>query len=119
MFRGNNMYNCTVCEKLRNGVKQCRLKSLPEILCIHLKRFRHDTLYNTKINTKITFPLRELDLQPYMMETQEETEDESEEQNYVYDLIGIVSHRGSSVDFGHYIAYCVNQAGRKFSRPYH
>lgn len=62
-LRGDDMYSCEKCEKLRNGVKQCRLKCLPEILCIHLKRFRHDTLYNTKINTRITFPLRDLDLQ--------------------------------------------------------
>ncbi|KAI6191629.1 Ubiquitin carboxyl-terminal hydrolase 33 [Aphelenchoides bicaudatus] len=108
-LRGEDMYSCEKCAKLRNGVKQCRLKSLPEVLCIHLKRFRHDTLYNTKINTKITFPLRELDLQPYM-DIQENSDNQNEEQNYVYDLIGIVSHRGSSVDFGHYIAYCINQA---------
>lgn len=80
------------------GVKQCRLKSLPEVLCIHLKRFRHDTAYNAKINTRIKFQLRDLDLQPYMEVDEEGNTQKKEGQSYMYDLISLVSHRGSSVD---------------------
>ncbi|KAI6232416.1 Ubiquitin carboxyl-terminal hydrolase 33 [Aphelenchoides besseyi] len=103
-LREDNMYKCEKCDKLRNGIKQCRIKTLPEILCIHLKRFRHDHMYNTKISTRISFPLHDLDLSPYMTIDDDETPEST-----TYDLSAVVSHRGSSVDFGHYVAYCYNQ----------
>ncbi|KAK3927831.1 Ubiquitin carboxyl-terminal hydrolase 20 [Frankliniella fusca] len=38
-LKGDNMYSCEKCNKLRNGVKYSKVMDLPEILCIHLKRF--------------------------------------------------------------------------------
>ncbi|CAD5234489.1 unnamed protein product [Bursaphelenchus xylophilus] len=101
-LRGEDMYKCEKCNKLRNGVKFCKINAFPNVLCIHLKRFRHDSLYNSKINTRITFPLVDLDLTSFM------DPDADDQKKYVYDLLSVVSHRGSSVDFGHYVAYCLN-----------
>ena len=39
---------------------------LPDTLCIHLKRFRHDFAFSSKISTKVTFPLTDLDMSPWM-----------------------------------------------------
>ncbi|CAD5229310.1 unnamed protein product [Bursaphelenchus okinawaensis] len=101
-LRGEDMYKCEKCNKLRNGVKFCKINAFPEVLCIHLKRFRHDSMYNSKVNTKIMFPMVDLDLNAYV-------DPQSDDKNrYVYDLVSVVSHRGSSVDFGHYVAYCLN-----------
>ncbi|EJW86648.1 ubiquitin carboxyl-terminal hydrolase [Wuchereria bancrofti] len=48
---GENMYSCEKCSKLRNGVKICKIIDPPEILCIHLKRFRHELSYSVKVRS--------------------------------------------------------------------
>lgn len=65
------MYSCEKCKKLRNGVKRCSLYKLPEVLCIHLKRFRMYEFngsmgYSSKISQYVQFPLDGLDIRPYM-----------------------------------------------------
>ena len=56
-LRGDNMYSCEKCKKLRNGVKYSKVLQLPEILSIHLKRFRHELMYSSKISNHVTFPM--------------------------------------------------------------
>ncbi|XP_054616810.1 ubiquitin carboxyl-terminal hydrolase 33 isoform X2 [Dunckerocampus dactyliophorus] len=99
-LKGDNMYSCEKCKKLRNGVKFCKMQSLPEILCIHLKRFRHELMFSTKIGTHVSFPLEGLDLQPFLAK-------DSSAQTANYDLLSVICHHGTSSS-GHYIAYCRN-----------
>uniref|UniRef100_A0A8C1IYR1 Ubiquitin carboxyl-terminal hydrolase n=1 Tax=Cyprinus carpio TaxID=7962 RepID=A0A8C1IYR1_CYPCA len=86
--------------KLRNGVKYCKVLRLPEILCIHLKRFRHEIMYSFKINSHVSFPLEGLDLKPFLAK-------ESPSQITTYDLLSVICHHGTAGS-GHYIAYCQN-----------
>uniref|UniRef100_A0A8C4YZI0 Ubiquitin carboxyl-terminal hydrolase n=1 Tax=Gadus morhua TaxID=8049 RepID=A0A8C4YZI0_GADMO len=99
-LKGDNMYSCEKCKKLRNGVKFCKVQSLPEILCIHLKRFRHELMFSTKIGTHVSFPLDGLDLQPFLGK-------DSAAQTTSYDLLSVICHHGTASS-GHYIAYCRN-----------
>lgn len=99
-LKGDNMYSCERCKKLRNGVKYCKVLRLPEILCIHLKRFRHEVMYSFKINSHVSFPLEGLDLKPFLAK-------ESPSQITTYDLLSVISHHGTAGS-GHYIAYCQN-----------
>ncbi|KAK2860906.1 hypothetical protein Q7C36_005072 [Tachysurus vachellii] len=99
-LKGDNMYSCEKCKKLRNGVKFCKVKSLPEILCIHLKRFRHELMFSTKIGTHVSFPLDGLDLQPFLAK-------DSSAQTTTYDLLSVICHHGTAGS-GHYVAYCRN-----------
>lgn len=99
-LKGDNMYSCEKCKKLRNGVKFCKVQSLPEILCIHLKRFRHELMFSTKIGTHVSFPLEGLDLQPFLAK-------DSSAQTTNYDLLSVICHHGTASS-GHYIAYCRN-----------
>lgn len=99
-LKGDNMYSCERCKKLRNGVKYCRVLRLPEILCIHLKRFRHEVMYSFKINSHVSFPLEGLDLKPFLAK-------ESPSQITTYDLLSVICHHGTAGS-GHYIAYCQN-----------
>lgn len=92
--------------RLRNGVKQVELTRLPEILCIHLKRFRHDNLYNAKISTRVTFPLCDLDIRPFLRDS---ALFHNADLQTEYDLVALVSHHGSSLDYGHYVAYARNE----------
>jgi hypothetical protein len=39
---------------------------LLQILCIHLKRFRHEFAFSSKINSYVLFPLEGLDMRPYL-----------------------------------------------------
>ncbi|KAI5612618.1 ubiquitin carboxyl-terminal hydrolase 33, partial [Silurus asotus] len=99
-LKGDNMYSCEKCKKLRNGVKFCKVQSLPEILCIHLKRFRHELMFSTKISTHVSFPLDGLDLQPFLAK-------DSSAQTTSYDLLSVICHHGTASS-GHYVAYCRN-----------
>ncbi|XP_059406565.1 ubiquitin carboxyl-terminal hydrolase 20 isoform X2 [Carassius carassius] len=99
-LKGDNMYSCERCKKLRNGVKYCKVLRLPEILCIHLKRFRHEVMYSFKINSHVSFPLESLDLNPFLAK-------DSPSQITTYDLLSVICHHGTAGS-GHYIAYCQN-----------
>uniref|UniRef100_A0A672RRW2 Ubiquitin carboxyl-terminal hydrolase n=1 Tax=Sinocyclocheilus grahami TaxID=75366 RepID=A0A672RRW2_SINGR len=99
-LKGDNMYSCERCKKLRNGVKYCKVLRLPEILCIHLKRFRHEVMYSFKINSHVSFPLECLDLKPFLAK-------ESPSQITTFDLLSVICHHGTAGS-GHYIAYCQN-----------
>lgn len=65
-LKGDNMYSCEKCNKLRNGVKYSKVLELPEVLCIHLKRFRHELMFSAKIANYVSFPLEGLDMRPYL-----------------------------------------------------
>ncbi|XP_069465338.1 ubiquitin carboxyl-terminal hydrolase 20 isoform X3 [Ambystoma mexicanum] len=99
-LKGDNMYSCERCKKLRNGVKYCKVLRLPEILCVHLKRFRHEVMYSFKINSHVAFPLEGLDLQPFLAK-------ECVSRVTTYDLLAVICHHGTAGS-GHYIAYCQN-----------
>ncbi|ELK07273.1 Ubiquitin carboxyl-terminal hydrolase 20 [Pteropus alecto] len=99
-LKGDNMYSCERCKKLRNGVKYCKVLRLPEILCIHLKRFRHEVMYSFKISSHVSFPLEGLDLRPFLAK-------ECTSQISTYDLLSVICHHGTAGS-GHYIAYCQN-----------
>ncbi|XP_068822470.1 ubiquitin carboxyl-terminal hydrolase 33 isoform X4 [Capricornis sumatraensis] len=88
-LKGDNMYSCEKCKKLRNGVKFCKVQKFPEILCIHLKRFRHELMFSTKISTHVSFPLEGLDLQPFLAK-------DSPVQIVNYDLLSVICHHGTA-----------------------
>lgn len=99
-LKGDNMYSCERCKKLRNGVKYCKVLQLPEILCIHLKRFRHELTYSFKVSSHVAFPLEGLDLRPFLAK-------ECTSQITTYDLLSVICHHGTAGS-GHYLAYCQN-----------
>ncbi|CAO2598034.1 Ubiquitin carboxyl-terminal hydrolase 20 [Lemmus lemmus] len=99
-LKGDNMYSCERCKKLRNGVKYCKVLCLPEILCVHLKRFRHEVMYSFKVSSHVSFPLEGLDLRPFLAK-------ECTSQVTTYDLLSVICHHGTAGS-GHYIAYCQN-----------
>eukprot|EP00795_Rhopilema_esculentum_P010621 gene10621-19361_t len=107
---GDNMYNCEKCNKLRNGVKYLKVLSLPEVLCIHLKRFRHEMHYSSKINNHVNFPVNGLDMKPFL-------DKDWHSEFTTYDLCAVITHFGN-VGGGHYIAYaknCINGKWYEFN----
>ncbi|CAL1540457.1 unnamed protein product, partial [Lymnaea stagnalis] len=108
-LKGDNMYSCEKCKKLRNGLKYSKVLKLPEILSIHLKRFRHE-FYSSKIGTYISFPLEGLDMEPYLHRgsvNDSKFHKACKDEVTLYDLVAIICHHGTAGG-GHYTAYCLN-----------
>ncbi|ODV70224.1 cysteine proteinase [Hyphopichia burtonii NRRL Y-1933] len=104
------MYTCQHCETKSKAIKSLKIKKLPPVLSIQLKRFEHN-LYNdvsSKIETPVKTPLF-LNLTKY---TSDVSDDEID-QNKVYELFTVVSHIGS-VNTGHYIVMIKNGDGKWF-----
>jgi ubiquitin carboxyl-terminal hydrolase 20/33 len=88
--------NARVC-RLRNGTKHSSITRLPQILIIHLKRFRHEGAYNTKLRTRISFPLYNLDMTPFM-HPDSLRDAKGHLVQTKYDLCGVISHRGQNME---------------------
>lgn len=93
-------YSCERCNKLRTGIKYSRVLNLPEVLCIHLKRFRHDLSYSSKISSHVYFPLEGFDMRPYLHKDCTSTVP-------TYNLCSVICHHGT-VGGGHYTCYARN-----------
>ncbi|KAJ2999482.1 hypothetical protein HDV02_002795 [Globomyces sp. JEL0801] len=90
-------YNCSTCKKYEKATKGLKLSKLPQILVLHLKRFRYNP--NKKLDHSITYPLN-LNMQEYQS-------DFLKTLNTNYTLIAISNHYGS-VHGGHYTATTKN-----------
>ncbi|XP_021935533.1 ubiquitin carboxyl-terminal hydrolase 20 isoform X3 [Zootermopsis nevadensis] len=99
-LKGDNMYSCEKCNKLRNGVKYSKVLELPEVLCIHLKRFRHELMFSAKISSYVAFPLEGLDMRPYLHK-------DCVSQVTSYNLVSVICHHGTAGG-GHYTCYSLN-----------
>ncbi|XP_064621889.1 ubiquitin carboxyl-terminal hydrolase 31-like [Lineus longissimus] len=115
---------CSKCQRRQQGtIKSLNLWSLPDILVIHLKRFKQIGSRRTKLNNLVSFPVQGLEMSQYngkrgtdskMMDMYlsfspwrrqrltTPTDDDS-----VYDLYAVCNHYGNMVG-GHYTAFCKN-----------
>jgi ubiquitin C-terminal hydrolase len=131
LMEGDNRVECEDCGEKKDCIRRTCLGSLPNILILHLKRFDLD--YNTfetvKLNNRCAFPLT-LDVKPYTSEGIEEREamaaavDKADgeltleqlqtlqkrgkrgqdEEDYLYELKGILVHAGVAQG-GHYYSF--------------
>ena len=80
------MWHCPRCTKPRVASKQFSLTRLPECLIVHLKRFRTQGYYRTKLDDAVQFP-QQLRLEPrYIV-------DSGTPRCSDFDLYGVVNHR--------------------------
>ena len=103
---GINQYFCEVCNKKVDAKKKIYIWEPPNILIIHLKRFKNERHYTTKTRSKVVFPIDDFDVTDYMSELHTIS-------NTHYELKAISEHQGS-YGFGHYIAYCKNSINNKW-----
>ena len=98
----NNEWFCENCKKKQRAKKKLEIYNTPKILIIQIKRFSHIN----KINTKVNFPLIDLDLSKYILSNQKS-------KPIKYDLFAVANHYGS-LSFGHYTAFCKNSIDEKW-----
>ena len=98
----NNEWYCENCKKKQRAKKKLEIYNTPKILIIQIKRFSHIN----KINTKVDFPLKDLDLSKYILS-------KDKIRPTKYDLFAVANHYGS-LSFGHYTAFCKNSINEKW-----
>ncbi|XP_057304278.1 ubiquitin carboxyl-terminal hydrolase 3-like [Hydractinia symbiolongicarpus] len=97
-------YTCEKCKKKQPSTKKFWLLQLPNVLCLHLKRFRYSPHGRTKVDTFVRFPITELNMNSYMLK-QGQKQHRLSTKAHVYDLAAAVVHHGSGAGSGHYTTY--------------
>ncbi|KAI9459639.1 hypothetical protein BJY52DRAFT_1097548, partial [Lactarius psammicola] len=97
MLCQRNKFFCDSCCGLQEAEKRMKIKKLPNILALHLKRFKYqeDLRKYIKLTYRVAFPF---ELRLF------NTVDEVDDPDRLYELFGIVVHIGSGPHHGHYIA---------------
>ncbi|XP_050034496.1 ubiquitin carboxyl-terminal hydrolase 2-like [Dermacentor andersoni] len=94
---GDEKPTCSHCKTRQKCTKSFTIHRCPKILVLHLKRFSPSERFRAKLNTRIEFPLTNLDLCPYM----------SNSHYVMYNLYAVSNHSGSTYS-GHYTASCLH-----------
>lgn len=98
-----NKFYCNTCSSLQEAVKTIKLKKLPEVLVINLKRFKYDESVDkmVKLFDSISYP--------FGLRLFNTTDDEQSLD--LYELYALVIHIGGGPMHGHYVAICKIKAG--------
>ncbi|XP_034752788.1 ubiquitin carboxyl-terminal hydrolase 43a [Etheostoma cragini] len=125
----DDAWKCPHCKQLQQGMVKMSLWTLPDILILHLKRFRQVGERRNKLSTLVRFPLTGLDMAPHVVKRSQsmgnlnsgswpppwknasgqhhQPADMILPHDYLYDLYAVCNHHGG-MHGGHYTAYCRN-----------
>ncbi|KAJ8701916.1 hypothetical protein PTI98_000668 [Pleurotus ostreatus] len=97
MLCQKNKFFCDSCCDLQEAEKRMKIKRLPNVLALHLKRFKYqeDLQKYVKLAYRVAFPF---ELRLF------NTVDDAEDADRLYELFGIVVHIGNGPHHGHYIS---------------
>ncbi|XP_068066071.1 ubiquitin carboxyl-terminal hydrolase 43 [Anomalospiza imberbis] len=126
----DDAWRCPHCKVPQQGTVKLSLWTLPDILIIHLKRFRQVAEQRHKLTTLVRFPLRGLDMAPHVAQRGQPGGQLLGRwapwqpplrlplgcpRDHLYDLYAVCNHHGS-MQGGHYTAFCCNALdGRWYS----
>ncbi|XP_051987188.1 ubiquitin carboxyl-terminal hydrolase 43-like isoform X1 [Xyrauchen texanus] len=117
----DDAWKCPHCKQLQQGTVQMSLWTLPDILILHLKRFRQVGERRNKLSTLVQFPLMGLDMGRHVVkrsncaplppswkhQAYNRPESSRHAPDFLYDLYAVCNHHGG-MHGGHYTAYCRN-----------
>ncbi|XP_048846741.1 ubiquitin carboxyl-terminal hydrolase 31 isoform X1 [Brienomyrus brachyistius] len=117
----DDAWRCPHCKQLQQGRIKLSLWTLPDVLILHLKRFRQEADRRVKIQNVVRFPLVGMDMAPHMVKRSQSSWSlpshwspwrrpyglGRDPHDYLYDLYAVCNHHGS-MHGGHYTAYCKN-----------
>ncbi|KAK9455548.1 hypothetical protein V1511DRAFT_498072 [Dipodascopsis uninucleata] len=100
---GNNKFHCDFCGGLQEAERRMKVKQLPRILALHLKRFKfsEDMQRNVKLFHRVMFP--------FHLRLLNNTTDDTEDPDRIYELYAVVVHVGGGPYHGHYVAIVKTQ----------
>jgi ubiquitin carboxyl-terminal hydrolase 4/11/15 len=104
--RESNKLYCDKCGLKTIPTKKVDLNYLPKVLIIQLKRFNYTPNRRYKVDTVIEFPIKDLNMEPYVKHNLDNS-------SLLYDLIAVSYHLGSLYG-GHYIAVAKNYLNKKW-----
>ena len=102
MLCERNKFHCDICGGLQEAEKRMKIKRLPKILALHLKRFKYteDLQRLQKLFHKVVYPYH---LRLF------NTTDDAEDPDRLYELYAVVVHIGGGPYHGHYVAIIKSQ----------
>ncbi|XP_028423523.1 ubiquitin carboxyl-terminal hydrolase 31 [Perca flavescens] len=117
----DDAWRCPHCKQLQQGSIKLSLWTLPDILILHLKRFRQDGDRRMKMQNMVKFPLAGMDMAPHMVKRSQSSWSlpshwspwrrpygmGRDPEDYLYDLYAVCNHHGT-MQGGHYTAHCKN-----------
>ncbi|XP_061159791.1 ubiquitin carboxyl-terminal hydrolase 43 [Syngnathus typhle] len=110
----DDAWKCPHCKQLQQGMVKMSLWTLPDILILHLKRFRQVGERRNKLTTFVHFPLVDLDMTPHVVNRnpqqpgwKQSRRAELAPPDFLYDLYAVCNHHGG-MHGGHYTAFCRN-----------
>ncbi|XP_041862524.1 ubiquitin carboxyl-terminal hydrolase 43 isoform X2 [Melanotaenia boesemani] len=116
----DDAWKCPHCKQLQQGMVKMSLWTLPDILILHLKRFRQVGERRNKLTTFVHFPLTGLDMTPHMVNRnngphqaplqlgwKQPRRADLVPPDFLYDLYAVCNHHGG-MHGGHYTAFCRN-----------
>lgn len=101
------LYYCSSCKCKQKSTKRFWIRRLPNVLCLHIKRFRWNNFYRTKIDLRISFPIKSLDMSQFVLNNGPETRRSNSSSN-IYDLAAVIVHHGNGSSCGHYTSFAIN-----------
>lgn len=98
---GDDKYFCNKCNNKQDATRQIVLTSLPNLIHLKLMRYVYDNILmtTTKLNTEIRCPYT-IDMGKYL-----DLPNESSKENNVYNLYGVLIHKGKNANVGHFITH--------------
>ncbi|XP_028286541.1 ubiquitin carboxyl-terminal hydrolase 31-like [Parambassis ranga] len=117
----DDAWRCPHCKQLQQGSIKLSLWTLPDILILHLKRFRQDADRRMKMQNMVKFPLTGMDMAPHIVKRSQSSWSlpshwspwrrpygmGRDPEDYLYDLYAVCNHHGT-MQGGHYTAHCKN-----------
>lgn len=102
MLCERNKFHCDNCGGLQEAEKRMKIKRLPRILALHLKRFKYteDLQRLQKLFHKVQYPYH---LRLF------NTTDDAEDPDRLYELYAVVVHIGGGPYHGHYVSIIKTQ----------
>ena len=102
MLCERNKFHCDKCSGLQEAEKRIKIKRLPRILALHLKRFKFLEEENrlAKLFHRVVYPFH-LRLP--------NTTDDAEDPDRLYELYAVIVHLGATPFHGHYVAIIKTQ----------
>ena len=101
IMTGDNKIFCNKCKQYSDSINRNKILSFSNILILILNRGK-----NNKYKVTLNFS-EKIDLTKYVLNAQD---------NYIYNLYGVITHLGESGESGHFVASCKSPVDNKWYR---